>query len=73
MPSCELCEKKYNRSNKVSFSNKHNRVFQKPNLQKCRVALPSGQIVSKKICTSCIKAFKFQRAKRGANKQQAAG
>lgn len=72
MPSCELCSKKYNRSNKVSFSNKHNRVFQQPNLQKCRVQLPGGQVKSLKICTSCIKAFKFKRAKTGASKQQAA-
>jgi len=30
---CQISQKKYNRANKVSFSNKHHRYMQKPNLQ----------------------------------------
>ncbi len=34
---CVLSNKKYNRANKVSFSNKHHRYQQQPNLQSKRL------------------------------------
>ena len=62
MPNCEICDKSRNKSNKVSFSNKHNRHFQEPNLQKCHVELPNGTRKRILACTSCIRTFKFRRA-----------
>lgn len=59
---CEVCAKRRNKSNKVCFSNKHHRFFQYPNLQKCKVILPSGQHKTIKVCTSCIRANKIRRA-----------
>ncbi len=61
MAVCEVCDKKRNKSNKVSFSNKHNRFFQEPNLQSCRVALPNGTHKRMRVCTSCIRKNKIQR------------
>lgn len=60
--TCEVCGKQRNKSNKISFSNKHHRVFQYPNLQKCKVILPSGQRKTISVCTSCIRANKIRRA-----------
>ena len=62
MPRCEVCDRGRNKANKVSFSNKHNRHFQEPNLQKCHVELPNGTHKRLRICTSCIRSFKFKRA-----------
>jgi large subunit ribosomal protein L28 len=59
---CELCGKSRNKSNKISFSNKHHRFFQYPNLQKCKVQLPNGTTKSMRICTSCIRANKVRKA-----------
>ncbi|MGE0200571.1 MAG: 50S ribosomal protein L28 [Candidatus Melainabacteria bacterium] len=59
---CEVCAKQRNKSNKVSFSNKHNRFFQNPNLQKCKVILPNGGRATLRVCTSCIRAGKIRRA-----------
>ena len=60
--TCEVCNKSRNKSNKVSFSNKHHRYFQYPNLQKCKVVLPSGQHKTIRVCTGCIRANKIRRA-----------
>ena len=62
MRQCKVCGKKANKANKVSFSNKHNRHFQQPNLQSCKVQLPNGQVKVMKVCTGCIRAFKVKRA-----------
>lgn len=59
---CELCGKSRNKSNKVSFSNKHHRFFQYPNLQKCKVELPNGSVKTIKACARCIRANKIKRA-----------
>ena len=60
--TCELCGKGRNKSNKVSFSNKHHRFFQYPNLQKCKIVLPNGEHKTLRICTGCIRANKIRRA-----------
>jgi len=60
--TCAICEKRRNKSNKVCFSNKHHRFFQYPNLQSCKVVLPNGQRKTIRVCTSCIRAGKIQRA-----------
>jgi large subunit ribosomal protein L28 len=59
---CEVCGRRRNKSNKVSFSNKHHRYFQQPNLQKIRVVLANGSVVTKLVCTRCIKAGKIRKA-----------
>lgn len=60
--TCEICGKGRNNSFKVSFSNKHHRHFQYPNLQNCKVVMPNGQRKTIRVCTSCIRANKIRRA-----------
>ncbi len=62
MSACDICGKRRNKANKVSFSNKHHRHFQEPNLQSCRVVMPNGQHKTIRVCTSCIRAGKIRRA-----------
>ncbi len=62
MAVCEICGKKRNKSNKVSFSNKHHRYFQEPNLQSCKVVLPNGTHKTIRVCTGCIRKNKIRRA-----------
>lgn len=53
---CEMCGKKAQTGNHVSHSNvKTKRRFQ-PNLQNVRHQLPSGQVVSIKVCTRCLRS-----------------
>ncbi|KAG1663020.1 hypothetical protein FOA52_016035 [Chlamydomonas sp. UWO 241] len=53
---CELTGKKRNKANAVSFSNKKNRIFQEPNLQRKKLYWAYGQRwVSLRICTKAIK------------------
>jgi large subunit ribosomal protein L28 len=59
---CEVCGKHRNKSNKVSFSNKHHRFFQQPNLQSCKVVLANGVRKTIRVCTGCIRAGKIRRA-----------
>jgi large subunit ribosomal protein L28 len=59
---CELCERRRNKSNKVSFSNKHHRFFQQANLQSRKVVLPNGTHKTVRVCTRCIRAGKIQAA-----------
>lgn len=55
---CELCGKMRQVGNNVSHSNiKTKRVF-KPNLQKVRVQLDSGEVKSMNVCTTCIRSGK---------------
>ncbi len=62
MATCDVCGKGRNKSNKISFSNKHHRVFQQPNLQRCHVILQNGTHTTLRVCTSCIRANKVRRA-----------
>lgn len=58
---CAVCKKKPLKANKVSFSNKHHTYRQVPNLQPVKVNC-NGTVKRIKVCTSCIKANKVQRA-----------
>ncbi len=53
---CAICGKKTAVGNNVSHAvNRTKRKF-KPNLQKIRVQLPSGQVKRLKVCTRCIRS-----------------
>lgn len=58
---CEICGKKPLKAQKVSFSNKHHTYRQAPNLQPVRAVI-NGKLKNAKVCTSCIKANKVQKA-----------
>lgn len=53
---CCICGKKRQSGQNVSHSNiKTKRVFN-ANLQKVRMVLPSGEVCTKNVCTSCIRS-----------------
>lgn len=55
---CDISKKKYNRANKVSFSNKHHRYQQHVNLQSKRVWDPETQrFVRVRVSTKMIKTI----------------
>ncbi|MBX2859621.1 MAG: 50S ribosomal protein L28 [Vampirovibrio sp.] len=55
---CQLSKKKYNRANKVSFSNKHNKHKQEANLQTKRFWDPQQQKwVRLRVSTKTIKTI----------------
>ncbi len=58
---CDICGKKPIKAAKISFSHKQNTYRQKPNLQSVKVNL-NGTVRKLKVCTSCIRAGKVQRA-----------
>ncbi|MEI8389266.1 MAG: 50S ribosomal protein L28 [bacterium] len=58
---CDICQKKPLKANKVSFSNKHYAYKQEPNLQPVKANI-NGIVKKLKVCTSCIKANKVQKA-----------
>ncbi|EKE02709.1 MAG: hypothetical protein ACD_20C00345G0002 [uncultured bacterium] len=58
---CAVCGKVPLKANKVSFSNKHHRYRQEPNLQPMRANI-NGSVKKITVCTSCIKANKVQKA-----------
>jgi large subunit ribosomal protein L28 len=55
---CQVSGTRRNKSNKVSFSNKHHRKFQQPNLQSKRFWDPDGKRwIRLKVTTKVIKAI----------------
>ena len=58
---CAVCGKTPLKANKVSFSNKHHRYRQFPNLQSMKTVI-NGSVKKILVCTSCIKANKVQKA-----------
>ncbi len=59
---CEVCGKRRQVGNNISHAdNKTKKVWQ-PNLQKIRVRLESGEVKRMKVCTSCIRSGKIQKA-----------
>ena len=58
---CEICGKTYLKAAKRSFSNKSNTYRQIPNLQSARVLI-KGVVKKIRVCTSCIRANKVQKA-----------
>jgi large subunit ribosomal protein L28 len=59
---CEVCGKGPQFGNNVSHANNRTRRRFDPNLQEIRVQRPQGGNVRMKVCTSCIKAGKVQKA-----------
>ena len=58
---CEICGKHPVAGRSISHSHRvTNRTF-RPNIQKITV-LENGRAVKKNVCTSCMKAGKFNRA-----------
>lgn len=58
---CAICGKTTRKASKLSFSHKHHVYRQSPNLQSVKVN-DNGTVKRIKVCTSCIKAGKVQRA-----------
>lgn len=58
---CAICGKKRLKSASLSFSHKQNVKRQSPNLQSVRVN-ENGTVKTIKVCTSCLKANKVQKA-----------
>lgn len=59
---CEICGKHPVAGRNVSHSHRvTNRVF-KPNIQKVTIKEKSGRVRKARICTSCLKAGKVERA-----------
>ena len=58
---CECCGKESKKASKLSFSHKHHIYRQLPNLQSIK-AVVNGRVKRIKVCTSCIKAGKVQKA-----------
>ncbi len=58
---CAICGKKPLKASKLSFSHKHNVYRQSPNLQSVKV-MGNGTVKRIKVCTSCLRAGKVQRA-----------
>ncbi|MBR2069195.1 MAG: 50S ribosomal protein L28 [Candidatus Gastranaerophilales bacterium] len=59
---CEICGKGSLKAAKISFSHKQNVHRQLPNLQSVKVKLPNGSVKKMNVCTSCIRAGKFEKA-----------
>lgn len=58
---CDVCGKKSLKAAKISFSHKQHVYRQLPNLQPVKVNV-GGTVKKLKVCTSCIRAGKVQRA-----------
>lgn len=58
---CQVCGKKPSTGHNVSNSMRHTKRRWLPNLQRIRVATPGGSR-RRRVCTSCIKAGKVQKA-----------
>ncbi|MBQ2871708.1 50S ribosomal protein L28 [bacterium] len=58
---CAICGKKPIKAAKISFSHKQHVHRQSPNLQSVKVN-ENGTVKTIKVCTSCIRANKVNRA-----------
>ncbi len=61
MAVCEICGKKTDIGNKVSFAGNRNRKVRRPNLQKVR-AYVDGRRRTITVCTKCLKAGRVVKA-----------
>ena len=59
---CEICGKRRLVGNSVSHADNKTKKYWQPNLQKIRVRLDSGEVKRMKVCTSCIRSGKVQKA-----------
>jgi len=58
---CDICGKQPSVGFRVSHSDKHTKHTWKPNLQTMRV-LVEGRVKKLKVCTTCLKSNKVQKA-----------
>ncbi len=59
---CEVCGKKPSFGHNVSHSHRvTNRIF-RPNVQKVTIKDKNGHVRKARVCTSCMKAGKVERA-----------
>ncbi len=59
---CEICGKKPSFGHNVSHSHRvTNRIF-RPNVQKVTIKDSKGRVRKARVCTSCMKAGKVERA-----------
>ena len=58
---CEICGKEPKKAAKLTFSHKQIVHTQEPNLQTVKVNV-NGQTKKMRVCTSCLKAGKVQKA-----------
>jgi large subunit ribosomal protein L28 len=58
---CDICGKQPSVGFRVSHSDKHTKHTWKPNLQSMRV-LVKGKVKKLKVCTTCLKSNKVQKA-----------
>lgn len=58
---CEICGKKPLKAASLTFSHKQNVKRQAPNLQTIKANI-NGTVKTVKVCTSCLKANKVQKA-----------
>jgi len=59
---CHVCGKTSIKAHKISFSHKAHVYRQNPNLQTIKVRFSNGTVKRVKVCTSCIRANKVQKA-----------
>ena len=60
--NCDICGKMRQKGHHVSHSNiKTLRIFE-PNLQNVKAILPSGEIKTLRVCSSCIRSGKVTKA-----------
>ncbi|MFA6619210.1 MAG: 50S ribosomal protein L28 [Candidatus Neomarinimicrobiota bacterium] len=58
---CEICGKKPQYGNNVSHANNRSRRRWEPNLQRVRARI-NGSVKRVKVCTSCIRSGKIEKA-----------
>ena len=58
---CEICGKEPKKAAKLTFSHKQIVHTQEPNLQSVKTVI-NGQTKRIRVCTSCLKAGKVQKA-----------
>lgn len=58
---CEICGKKPQYGNNVSHANNRTRRRWEPNLQRVRAKI-DGSVKRIKVCTSCIRSGKIEKA-----------
>ncbi|NLY81585.1 MAG: 50S ribosomal protein L28 [Clostridiales bacterium] len=59
---CEICGKGQVSGNNVSHSNRHTRRKWNANIQAVRIVDELGRVKKTKVCTSCLRSGKVNRA-----------
>ncbi len=59
---CDVCGKKPQVGNNVSHANNRTKRIFYPNLQNIKAVLANGQVKRIKVCTSCIKSGRVNKA-----------